>query len=119
MVMGSKQISFSGMRFSVGRLKGIEKIGRRQKIGHTRFDDLLSQLEKKGEMRYGHIVRKFIFVRLDFLRWGITFKVLNWSENMPVDRKMLIILIKVGKRVLRQFSRRQKGTGLQKVSADR
>jgi hypothetical protein len=51
-VMDSNQGSFSEMSFSVGILKDIEKIIRREKIGRTRYDDLLIQLQKKREMRF-------------------------------------------------------------------
>jgi hypothetical protein len=55
------------MRFSVGRLKIIEKIIRREKISMTRFDDLLGQLRKKEKMRYRQhrsIVREVFFFKI-------------------------------------------------------
>jgi hypothetical protein len=49
MVMDRKQGSFIGIRFSVGRLKRIQKLMRGETISKTRFDDLLIQLKKRDK----------------------------------------------------------------------
>jgi hypothetical protein len=71
--MNSKQSSFNGMRFSVGRLKGIKKMIRKGKVCTTRFNDLISQLRNKGEVRY--LVSKIFFVesRLTLIRAAYAF----------------------------------------------
>ena len=46
---------------------------RRKKISQARFNNLLSQLRKKGDMRFRRTkVREVFFVELDFFRRGIT-----------------------------------------------
>jgi hypothetical protein len=59
MVMDSKQSSSSGMRFSEGRLKGIDMIKREK--SQWRFDNLLNQLRKIVQMGYRPIAKEVFF----------------------------------------------------------
>jgi hypothetical protein len=70
MAMDSKQSNSSEVRFNVGRWKGVEKTITKKKINKRRFNNLLSQLRKKGDMKYNPSVREVSSLRFDFLRGG-------------------------------------------------
>jgi hypothetical protein len=63
-----KHCSFRGIRFSVGGLKGIEKMVKREKISEMRFDNLPNQL-RRNETRdiILHVVREIFSVEIKLL----------------------------------------------------